>query len=175
VDEEFCSMKKMQLSKLFTCAIFITTSLITNFTLGQSEKCEIVGKVIEKNTGNTIIGAIITVPGTAYGAVSDVMGEYRMSLPSGNFTLDCRMVSFTPIQIKDVITNNKKQLQIDFLLEEQVQEGGILDIIEYRQTNTEAAERSQGHCQRNKQHSNCQRSRQRCVTSSKENPGCNHC
>lgn len=102
-------------------------------------QCNIVGKIIEKNTGNTIIGAVITVPGTSFGAVSDVMGEYRIALPSGVYSLECRMVSYAPLQIKDVNTNGKKQLTLDFVLEESMQEGSVLDITEYRQTNTEAA------------------------------------
>lgn len=129
------SQKLLPLNILFTCGL-----LFFHFALiAQSDRCEIVGKVIEKTSGNTIIGAVITIPGTSYGAVSDVIGEYRIALPEGNYIVDCRMVSYAPIQIKDVSTKGQKKIQLDFILEDASQEGNTLEIFEYRQTNTEAA------------------------------------
>jgi hypothetical protein len=129
-------LHKMTFKKLFFLS-FLT--FIISVVSAQTSNCLVVGKIIEKSTGNTIIGAVVTVPGTGYGAVSDVMGEYRIQLPEGNYTLDCRMVSYAPVQIKDVQTKGKKQIQLDFILEEDVQQGNTLEIFEFKQTNTEAA------------------------------------
>lgn len=62
------SQKLLPLNILFTCGL-----LFFHFALiAQSDRCELVGKVIEKTSGNTIIGAVITIPGTSYGAVSEI-------------------------------------------------------------------------------------------------------
>jgi len=132
-------MKKLQKSSYLHIIILFGFFFPPFKLAAQSDKCELLGKVIEKATGNTIIGAVITVPGTSYGTVSDVMGEYRIAIPDGVYILDCRMVSYTPIQIKDIATKGQKKIQLDFVLEEASQEGSTLEIFEYRQTNTEAA------------------------------------
>jgi outer membrane receptor for ferrienterochelin and colicin len=132
-------MKNLKIVSLFIFIQMLNFGFNISNISAQKENCELVGKVIEKKTGNSIIGAIITIPGTSFGAVSDVMGEYRISLPNGIYSVDCRMISYSPIQINDVNTKGQKKIQLDFILEESTQEGNTLEIFEFRKTNTEAA------------------------------------
>ena len=69
--------------------------LINPFASFAINPCNISGKVIDKKTGEELIGVTIIVEGTAFGAITDFEGKYRISgLKPGVYTLIATYVSY---------------------------------------------------------------------------------
>ena len=75
------------------------------------------GTVKDKNTQETIIGAIISIDGSTTGAVTDIEGNYKLSLPVGTYNLKASFLGYTTlIQYNISITSGNAQ-NINFELE----------------------------------------------------------
>ena len=71
------------------------------------------GKVFDKNTGESLIGATI-IYGKGIGTATDVDGNYSISLPSGERSLQISYVGYKKL-VKTVTINDKPQV-LDFKL-----------------------------------------------------------
>jgi len=60
------------------------------------------GSVIDKNTGEALIGVNILVKGTSKGASTDVDGEFDIDLPPGTYDIRMSYVSYQSKTIEDV-------------------------------------------------------------------------
>jgi hypothetical protein len=49
----------------------------------QAQNLEVTGVITEAGTDETLIGATVLVKGTTTGTVSDVSGQYKISVPQG--------------------------------------------------------------------------------------------
>jgi hypothetical protein len=58
----------------------------------KSDKASLSGTIIDKATGNPVSGAIIYFPKIKAGAVTNNVGFYSLTLPKGQFQLECRMI-----------------------------------------------------------------------------------
>ena len=75
------------------------------------------GTVKDKNTQETIIGAIISIDGSTTGAITDIEGNYKLSLPVGTYNLKASFLGYTTlIQYNISITSGNAQ-NINFELE----------------------------------------------------------
>ena len=64
------------------------------------------GKVTDKESGEALIGANVTVDGTNLGAATDVNGEYViLSVPPGIYTLKVTYIGYSPVTISNVSVN----------------------------------------------------------------------
>ncbi len=87
---------------------FYTTILLLlitfTFAFAQTGVGRIAGKVIDKQTGEALIGANIIVKGTDFGAATDANGEYLITLvPAGTYTVRASYIGY-----QDVVYNNIK-------------------------------------------------------------------
>ncbi|NWF66426.1 MAG: carboxypeptidase-like regulatory domain-containing protein, partial [Campylobacterales bacterium] len=74
--------------------IFIT--LITLQNLSAQTKGSITGTVIDKSTGEALIGANVILQGTKQGASTDIEGKFRInSVEPGTYTLVISMISYS--------------------------------------------------------------------------------
>lgn len=88
-------MKKHLLSYLFLLSVL---SLSFAGTTGK-----ISGKLIDKSTGEGIIGGIVILEGTTFGASTDVEGNYFiLSIPPGTYTLKGSSIGYTDTKIEGV-------------------------------------------------------------------------
>lgn len=78
---------------LMLCCLFITTEIAN----AQSGPVEITGKVLDA-TGESIIGANITVKGTNNGTITDIEGHFRLNAPIGS-TLIFNYIGYTSVEI----------------------------------------------------------------------------
>lgn len=123
---------------LIIIALFLPCA-IQNVKAQDNNKTAVVfGKINEQKKGEPVIGAIVTAVGTGYGTVSDVMGEYKLELPSGTYTLECRLMTYKTVQINNVVIDTKN-IEVNIVLEDDAKEGGLLVIQDVRKTNNEAA------------------------------------
>jgi outer membrane receptor for ferrienterochelin and colicin len=84
------------------------------FSFAQ-EKFTISGEVRESRTGETMIGAVVFLAGTPYGATTNNFGYYSITAPAGQYQLKISFVGFQ--EIVQSIQLNKNEL-LNFNLEE---------------------------------------------------------
>ena len=83
------------------------------------------GSVIDKKTGEPIIGATITVAGTNIGAITDYDGNYEINVPDGEeYEIEVRYVSYKNLILENVKVKGETINNIE-LEEESVVLGGI--------------------------------------------------
>lgn len=61
------------------------------------------GKVFDKNTGETLIGATVMLPGTTIGVSTDFDGNYNLTLPVGKHEISYSYISYEKKNISDII------------------------------------------------------------------------
>ena len=111
-------MKKLQLSFIL---LFITVMSAFGADIEIDDKlteANIVGHVVEKETGDHLPGVAIMVEGTSIGTVTDATGHYRFThLPLGKWTLKVRVLGYKTVTKKITAVQHKTQ-EINFELEE---------------------------------------------------------
>lgn len=76
------------------------------------------GKVLDKKTGEELIGVSVMVEGSSLGTVTDIEGKYNLSVPPGNYNLVFTYVSYNKKIIKGVEVKQKETVVINPVLEE---------------------------------------------------------
>lgn len=71
----------MLCAALSTAAYAEANERVASHVMAQSDNITVKGKVVDE-TGEPIIGAAVTIPGTTSGTVTDFNGEYSISVPS---------------------------------------------------------------------------------------------
>lgn len=106
---------------------------------------KIMGKVVDKNTGDPIIGANIYIEGTSMGTASDINGDYFIiNIPPETYTLICSYVGYERVSVLDIEVNVDRTTVQNFSIAPQAIEGqevtviGTRKIIEMDRTNTAA-------------------------------------
>jgi len=90
---------KSTLQKLFFLIFFCWTASIAS----AQQTGKIAGKVIDKKTGETLIGLTVKVEGLSIGAATDVEGRFVLgSLPQGKYTLVFKYIGYQTKTISDV-------------------------------------------------------------------------
>ena len=69
---------------------------------------KIAGKVVDKTTGETVIGANITVEGANTGGVTDLDGNYFITVPAGTYKLKIEYLGYTSEEISGVEVKDKE-------------------------------------------------------------------
>ncbi|MDZ7262812.1 MAG: TonB-dependent receptor, partial [candidate division KSB1 bacterium] len=86
---------------------------------------KIVGKVIDKTTGEALPGVNILVEGTTLGAATDLDGNYLiLRVPPGIFTIRVNMMGYKELRYDNVKVSIDKTTQLNFELEPTVLEVG---------------------------------------------------
>ncbi len=84
--------------------ILLLTIIILPLTLYGGTTGKITGKVLDKETGDPLIGANVIVKDTYFGAAADVEGEFMIpNIPPGEYTLTISAVGYQKITIKHVL------------------------------------------------------------------------
>ncbi len=87
------------------------------FPEGMAQRTVVSGKITEKATGDPIPYATIVVPGTYIGTMSDLNGNYNLSVPHTGGSVEISSVGFR----KQVLSVKEGQINhIDVILEEEV-------------------------------------------------------
>ena len=91
----------MKLKNILFVLSLIAAFLASGLNAGSTGK--IAGVVIDKESGEALIGANIMVEGTSLGAASDMDGVYYIiNVPPGLHTLIARMIGYKDIHVEDV-------------------------------------------------------------------------
>ncbi len=80
---------KNHLRKLMVVIVAMFMGVAYTFAQGT-----VTGKVLDKSTGESLVGAAVQVVGTTNGAITDENGAFELSVPSGNHTLDIQFIGY---------------------------------------------------------------------------------
>ena len=121
------------LKNIYNLKIYFILFLLIPFVIYSGQTGKIVGKIIDKKSGEPIIGATVIIQGTKSGASTDFEGEYIINnvLP-GTYILTTSSLGFKSSIIKNVIVKIDLTTTIDIKLEETVIEGEEVVIVAER-------------------------------------------
>jgi len=60
------------------------------------------GKVIDDETGETLIGVNVIVQGTSNGASTDLDGAFSLKVQEGTYTIECSYISYAKLVVSDI-------------------------------------------------------------------------
>ncbi len=108
--------------------------------LSVSAQTVIKGTVLN-SSAEPVVGAIIIVEGTSFGAASNAFGEYSIDVKNGGkFTVEIKAISFATQKISGIEVASGKQVKVDIVLQpESFMVGGGVEIKDFRKTSTEAS------------------------------------
>lgn len=100
--------------------LIITLAFIVAFVgFGFSQNGSITGNVIDKDRGETLIGATIIIEGTTTGTTTDFDGNYTLKgLTPGTYSIVCSFISYEPIKVTGVEVKPNTPTVINFSLRE---------------------------------------------------------
>lgn len=103
--------------------------LMLMFGLGlQAQGLQVKGVILDSN-GESVIGASIVLKGnTAVGTISDIDGNFTLSVPNENATL---VVSFIGMKSQEIKVNSKKLIRV--ILEDDSQQLDEVIVVGYGQ------------------------------------------
>ena len=89
--------------------------LFINTSFAQSK---ITGKVVDKKTGELLVGVTVSIKGTTNGSSTDLDGKYDLRVDPGTYIVNAKYINYTEIQIKDILVKENETVFLDILLEE---------------------------------------------------------
>lgn len=108
----FLFATKVSKKNIFIAILFLLT---TNL---MAQKGSITGKVIDAQNSEPLIGAAVTLSGTATGSATDFDGNYTIpNLSPGTYSLTITYISYKTQTKADVLVEADKPTQIDIMLE----------------------------------------------------------
>jgi outer membrane receptor protein involved in Fe transport len=97
-------------------ASFLTAFFVISFS-AYSQNGTLAGKVIDKDTGEELIGAAVSIEGTTTATTTDLDGKYNLKVPEGKHNIVCSYISYKRFVIKDLEIKAGQLKNIDFLME----------------------------------------------------------
>jgi outer membrane receptor protein involved in Fe transport len=103
-------------NKIFASLFYLIIILIgSSVYAGTTGK--IAGKIIDKSTGEALIGANILIVGTTMGASTDVDGNYFIiNIPPGEYLVKASMIGYSSLTIQNVRVSVDQTTKIDLEL-----------------------------------------------------------
>ncbi len=87
--------------------LFIPIFHITQL-FAQDKKFTISGNITDSDSGEDLIGALVSVSGNKTTAVTNAYGFYSLNLPQGDYTLVCNYMGYTTQEVPIHLYNNEK-------------------------------------------------------------------
>lgn len=97
------------------------------------------GIVTDKKTGESLIGAVISVKNTTTGVSTDLDGNYELKLSPGKYTLAVSYLSYLPYDIIDVTVKNGEITSLNIPMQEDTQSLKEVVVIAMEKLTTETA------------------------------------
>lgn len=109
------------IKKRFNLRAFINIMLLAIFTvsaaLAQNGAGKVVGKVVDSESGEGLIGVNVYFDGSTLGAATDVDGTFFIeNVPAGNYTLIVQMISYGTLRVTDVKIEAGKVRKMELIL-----------------------------------------------------------
>ncbi len=109
---------KIMIRKFYTILFFALISF--SLSLAQTGSGRIAGKVIDKQTGEALIGANVIVKGTNFGAATDANGEFLIThLPPGTYSVRASYIGYQDVVVDNVRVVSGLTSEVNFELPSQ--------------------------------------------------------
>ncbi len=104
------------------------------------ETGRIMGKVVNKDTGEPLIGAVVMIEGTKLGAQADLDGNYLInSVPVGSYRVIIEMIGYAKLTVENAVVTAGQTAKLDFSLKTEDVVGEVVVVEATRLANSEAA------------------------------------
>jgi len=111
-------------------AATIALSIVMSGVIFAGTTGKIVGKVIDEETGQPLIGANIILKGTSMGAAADITGNYMiLNVPPGTYTLIARMIGHGTVEYENLRVSIDLTSSVDFSLTTKTLAGEVVTVI----------------------------------------------
>ena len=123
----------MRARRLYTImSVFLMMALLT-CPLWSGTTGKISGSVIDKATGDPMMGANVIISGTTMGAASDINGDYTiLHVPPGLYDIEISVMGYTKLTVTDVRVRIDQTARVDAGLEMEAVEGEAVTIVAAR-------------------------------------------
>lgn len=120
-------MKKILMLSLF-CALMGTSAVA--ITLAENEKSPVqpetpattvvfTGKVVDLSTGESLVGAEVTIEGTNIKGFTDLDGNFRIeNLKPGNYNIVCSLISYKKSLLENIRLESNQKSTFEIGMEE---------------------------------------------------------
>ena len=99
-----------------TVVQFLRFSLLAAFLIPNLAYAETLGGVVTDATDSQpIIGAAVSVVGTKYATVTDIDGNYELSLPRGEYSVEVKYLGYDDMR-KQITIEGNANMTVDFAL-----------------------------------------------------------
>ena len=116
-------MKSFLQTIILALFVFLSSNLI-------AQNGKITGQVIDKNTGETIIGGVVRIDGIQLATVTDIEGRFLIAdIPTGFYSITVNFIGYRPQQITHVEVTNNVSTQLNFLLSEDTKELKEVEVV----------------------------------------------
>ncbi len=126
---------------LFTILLaLICVGSMSNVYAQTVETGRIMGKIVDKDNGQALIGAVVVLEGTKLGAQADLDGNYLISnVPVGTYRLIIEMIGYAKLSVESAAVTANQTTKLDFSLKVEEVVGEVVVVEATRLENSEAA------------------------------------
>ncbi len=108
---------------LFSICLLFSLSL-------HAQSGKIAGQVIDKTTGETIIGGVVRIDGTQLATVTDIEGRFLISnIPVGVYSVTVNFIGYRPQQLTGISIRENATTTLEFPLSEDLKELKEVEIV----------------------------------------------
>ncbi len=108
--------------------MLLVLSLMTSSVFGATTG-KLAGRIVDKESGEPLIGANIVIEGTNMGAAADVDGYFFIiNIPPGSYTIQVHMMGYANTKMEDVRVRTNATTNLDFKLTPTVIEGETITV-----------------------------------------------
>ncbi len=109
--------------------VFLLAAAVAGMAVAQTTG-KIRGKVLDKETGEALVGANVIIETTSMGAVVGVDGEFIiMNVPPQTYALKATYVGYRPLTVRNIRVTVGLTTEADFMLESEAVQGPAIEII----------------------------------------------
>jgi len=107
------TIKYNQIMKILVSLLLLLSSVNNIFS-----QAIIKGRIVDKNTGETLIGANVVLQGTTTGATADINGNYVIrNIEPGVYKLVCSFISYNKVVSKEIVVKASETITQSFKME----------------------------------------------------------
>ncbi|MGB2960114.1 MAG: carboxypeptidase-like regulatory domain-containing protein, partial [Bacteroidota bacterium] len=114
-----------------TLLSFVLLSALTaGLALAQLTMGKVRGTVIDRETGEPLVGANVTIEGTTLGAACDINGEFIvLNVSPGTYSLRATYVGYRAMTIRNIRVTQGLTTEVNFNLQSEAIPGPAIEII----------------------------------------------
>lgn len=95
------------------------------------------GTVKDKESGETIIGANVTIEGTTIGTTTDLDGNFALKVNAGTHIVSISYVSYLKVRLTDIVVKNGQTVTLNVEMEADVQQMDAVEVQAKRETQSD--------------------------------------